>query len=121
MSAPRQDRTGPTPARPGRYAILLAGLVLTAAFLLWRDEAAQRVALEAEVRSELTSAANAALWQINEWRQERVGDVRALSSDRAKLASLRAIIAGKGSAEEQADLRMWMETAFRALRYAHAA
>jgi PAS domain S-box-containing protein len=116
-----RDRTSSLPARvPRRFVALFIALVATMLFLVVRDESIQRAAIETEVRNELLSSASSAVRQVQEWRRERIGDARSVMADAAKLDLLAAVVAGTATPHQVSDLRVWLDSAFRALRYAQA-
>jgi PAS domain S-box-containing protein len=107
-----------------RAPYLLVGLIvlLTAAIggIAWKFHLQQKTAFESEVKSRLLTIANNKVRQINEWRQVRMGEARAVMDDPLAIAAFQRVIEHRATAAERRQVESLLESMCRNLHYAGA-
>jgi PAS domain S-box-containing protein len=101
---------------PGLLALLTIAIGATA----WRFHLQQKAAFESEVKSRLLAIADSKVRQINEWRQERLGEARTLMDDPLAQAVFARVIDGRATPEEGGQAAGLLASLCRNLHYAGA-
>ena len=99
---------------------LLALLTIAIGATAWKLHLQQKAAFESEVKSRLLAIADSKVRQINEWRQERLGQARTLMEDPLAQAIFARVIDGRATPEERGRAAGLLASLCRNLHYAGA-
>ena len=105
------------------YRLLLAIFFISVVIIClagYFSYSTQREAVQREVTNELQAIADLKVEQMAAWRQERLGDGRAVSADRELLRTMHSVVTGRARANKKREFLMWLVDFTQASRYANA-
>ena len=116
--------TGQAPRAPARAPYLLLGLLVLIAAAIggtaWKFHLQQKAAFESEVKGRLLAIADGKVRQINEWREERLGEARTLMEDPLAMAAFQRVIDRHATADQRARVSEFLAALCRNMHYAGA-
>jgi PAS domain S-box-containing protein len=110
-------------ARKLTYQPLLALFFITTIIICaggYRFYAGERGTIQRRVNNILQAIADLKAEQIVAWRQERLGDARAVTADQTLLRTIHSVVTLRASAGEKREVLQWMENFCAAYQYRNA-
>ncbi len=109
---------------PARAPYLLLGLLvlIPAAIggIAWKFHLHQKEAFESEVKGRLLAIADGKVRQINEWREERLGEALTLMEDPLAMAAFQRVIEHRANTAQRGQVAELLAAGCRNLHYAGA-